>query len=190
MKQLEERIKKDGVFLGKDILKVDSFLNHQIDVALIDEMGKEWARLFEGEKINKILTIEASGIGIACIASRHFGNLPVVFAKKSKTSNIGDDFYTARAYSFTHGNVNDIIVSKKYLGEGDCVLIIDDFLANGEALLALTSICKDAGAKVAGVGIAIEKNYQGGGDKIRSMGIRVESLAKIKRMEGAEIEFI
>ena len=116
--------------------------------------------------------------------------MPVLFAKKSKTSNIGNDFYTAKAYSFTHGNVNDIVVSKKYLGSGDCVLIIDDFLANGEALLALTSICNAAGARVAGVGIAIEKWYQGGGDKIRDMGIRVESLAKIKKMEGADIEFM
>ncbi len=190
MELLEKRIKEDGTFLGNDILKVDNFLNHLIDVALIDDMGREWARLFEGEKINKILTIEASGIGLACIASRHFGNVPVLFAKKSKTSNIGNDFYTAKAYSFTHGNVNDIVVSKKYLGKDDRVLIIDDFLANGEALLALTSICNAAGAHIVGVGIAIEKWYQGGGDKIRDMGIRVESLAKIKRMEGADIEFM
>ena len=190
MELLEKRIREDGTFLGNDILKVDNFLNHLIDVALIDEMGKEWARLFEGEKINKILTIEASGIGLACIAARHFGNVPVLFAKKSKTSNIGSDFYSAKAYSFTHGNVNDVVVSKKYLGPEDSVLIIDDFLANGEALLALTSICSAAGARVAGVGIAIEKWYQGGGDKIRDMGIRVESLAKIKRMDGADIEFM
>lgn len=190
MKLLEERIKRDGVFLGNDILKVDNFLNHQIDVGLIDEMGAEWARLFKGEKINKILTIEASGIGLACIAARHFGNVPVLFAKKSKTSNIGEDFYTAKAYSFTHGNTNDIIVSKKYLGSGDRVLIIDDFLANGEAALALATICSQAGAKVVGVGIAIEKWYQGGGDKIRGMGIRVESLAKIKSMQGVDIEFM
>lgn len=189
MKLLEERIKKDGVFLGNDILKVDNFLNHQIDISLLDEMGKEWARLYEGCAVNKILTIEASGIGIACIAARYFGNCPVVFAKKSKTSNIGDDFYTARAYSFTHGNTNDIVVSKKYLGEGDRVLIIDDFLANGEALLALISICNKAGATIAGAGVAIEKSYQGGGDKVRDMGIRVESLAKIKSMEGSNIEF-
>ncbi len=189
MKLLEERIIKDGVFLGNDILKVDNFLNHQIDVALLDKMGAEWARLYEGEKITKILTIEASGIGIACIAARHFGSCPVLFAKKSKSSNIGDDFYTAKAYSFTHGNVNDIVVSKKYLGKGDRVLIIDDFLANGEALLALTSICNKAGAEIAGVGIAVEKWYQGGGDKIRDMGIRVESLAKIKKMEDGRIEF-
>lgn len=190
MKLLEERIKRDGVFLGNDILKVDNFLNHQIDVGLIDEMGAEWAKLFKGEEINKILTIEASGIGLACIAARHFGNVPVLFAKKSKTSNIGEDFYTAKAYSFTHGNTNDIIVSKKYLGSGDRVLIIDDFLANGEAALALATICSQAGAKVVGVGIAIEKWYQGGGDKIRGMGIRVESLAKIKSMQGVDIEFM
>ena len=190
MKLLEDRIKKDGVFLGNDILKIDNFLNHLIDVELIDEMGKEWARLYESEEINKILTIEASGIGIACIAARHFGNAPVLFAKKSKTSNIGNDFYTAKAYSFTHGNMNDIVVSKKYLGPDDKVLIIDDFLANGEALLALLSICSAAGASVAGVGIAVEKWYQGGGDKIREMGVRVESLAKIRRMEGSDIEFM
>ncbi len=190
MELLEKRIREDGTFLGNDILKVDNFLNHMIDVELIDEMGKEWARLFKGEKINKILTIEASGIGIACIAARHFGNVPVLFAKKSKSSNIGSDFYTAKAYSFTHGNVNDIVVSKKYLGKDDSVLIIDDFLANGEALLALTSICNAAGARVAGVGIAIEKHYQGGGDKIRAMGIRVESLAKIKSMSDGDVEFM
>ena len=190
MKLLEERIKRDGVFLGADILKVDNFLNHQIDVELLDKMGEEWARLYKGERINKILTIEASGIGIACIAARHFGNVPVLFAKKSKTSNIGDDFYTAKAYSFTHGNTNDIVVSKKYLDARDRVLIIDDFLANGEALLALISICNKAGASIAGCGVAIEKWYQGGGDKVREMGVRIESLAKIKSMEGCEIEFI
>ncbi len=189
MKLLEERIIKDGVFLGNDILKVDKFLNHQIDVDLIDRMGEEWARLYEGEKINKILTIEASGIGIACITARHFGSCPVVFAKKSKTSNIGDDFYSAKAYSFTHGNVNDIIVSKKYLGKEDRVLIIDDFLANGEATLALISICNKAGATVVGCGIAIEKWYQGGGDKVRDMGVRVESLAKIRSLGRDGIEF-
>lgn len=190
MKKLEERILRDGVFLGNDVLKVDNFLNHLIDVELIDEMGAEWARLYEGCGVNKILTIEASGIGLACIAARHFGNVPVLFAKKSKTSNIGNDFYTAKAYSFTHGNVNDIVVSKKYLGTGDKVLIIDDFLANGEALMALISICNAAGAQIAGVGIAVEKWYQGGGDKIREMGVRVESLAKIKSMNGGQIEFI
>ncbi len=190
MKLLEEKIKSDGVFLGNDILKVDGFLNHRIDVSLLDEMGKEWARLYEGESINKILTIEASGIGIACVAARHFGNAPVVFAKKSKTSNIGNDFYTAKAFSFTHNKTNDVIVSKKYLGPDDKVLIIDDFLANGEALLALISICRDAGAQIVGIGIAIEKWYQGGGDKIRNLGFRVESLAMIKSMREGEIEFV
>ena len=190
MKLLEDRIINDGVFLGNDILKVDNFLNHLIDIELIDEMGKEWARLFKDEKINKILTIEASGIGLACIAARHFGNVPVLFAKKSKTSNIGNDFYSAKAYSFTHGNVNDIVVSKKYLSSDDNVLIIDDFLANGEALKALISICNAAGAHIAGIGIAIEKWYQGGGEKIRELGIKVESLAKIKNMEGSNIEFM
>ncbi|MBQ7715684.1 MAG: xanthine phosphoribosyltransferase [Clostridia bacterium] len=189
MKLLEERIKSDGVFLGNDILKVDNFLNHRIDVSLLDEMGREWARLYEGVGINKILTIEASGIGIACVAARHFGNVPVVFAKKSKTSNIGNDFYTAKAYSFTHNKTNDVIVSKKYLGPSDKVLIIDDFLANGESLLALLAICRDAGAEVAGAGIAVEKWYQGGGDKIRALGVRVESLAKVKSMGDGGIEF-
>ena len=189
MKLLEDRIREDGEFLGHDILKIDSFLNHKIDIGLLDEMGAEWARLYDGCDINKILTIEASGIGIACVAARHFSNCPVLFAKKSKTSNIGGDVYRAKAYSFTHGNVNDIIVSKKYLDKDDRVLIIDDFLANGEALIALIDICRQAGAEVVGAGIAVEKWYQGGGDKIRDMGIRVESLAKIKSMGEGGIEF-
>lgn len=181
MKLLEDKITKDGLVLSHDILKVDSFLNHQIDASLVSEMGKEWKRLYENEEITKILTIEASGIGIACIAALYF-DVPVVFAKKSKSSNIGNDFYTAQAYSFTHGNTNDIIVSKKYLSADDKVLIIDDFLANGAALNALVSICESAGATVVGMGVAIEKKYQGGGDKLRAKGYRVESLAMVNSM--------
>ena len=190
MKLLEDRIIQDGEFLGHDILKVDSFLNHRIDVGLLDKIGAEWARLYAGESINKILTIEASGIGIACVAARHFSNAPVLFAKKSKSSNIGNDVYSSKAYSFTHGNVNDIVVSKKYLGEDDRILIIDDFLANGEAIMALLDICRQAGATVVGVGIAVEKHYQGGGDRIRATGVRVESLAMIKSMGDGKIEFV
>ncbi|MBE6562945.1 MAG: xanthine phosphoribosyltransferase [Ruminococcaceae bacterium] len=189
MKLLEERIIRDGAFLGKDILKVDSFLNHQIDVSLLEEMGKEWKRLYEGCEITKILTIEASGIGIACMAAREFG-VPVVFAKKSKSINVGNDFYSAKAYSFTHQNTNDIIVSKKYLTKGEKIFIIDDFLANGAALAALVDICKEAEAEIVGIGIAIEKWYQGGGDKIRSLGYRIDSLAKIKSMDNDVIEFM
>ncbi len=188
MELLENKIINEGIYLGNDILKVDGFLNHRLDVELFSEMGKEWKRLFDGENVNKILTIEASGIGIACIAAQYFG-CDVVFAKKSKSSNIGDDFYKASAYSFTHGNTNEIMVSKNYLTGTDRVLIIDDFLANGEALNALISICKQAGAEVVGCGIAIEKKYQGGGDALRSKGIRIESLAMISSMKDGIIEF-
>ncbi len=189
MKLLEEKIIKDGVVLDGGILKVDSFLNHKIDVELLCELGKELKSLYADCDVTKILTIEASGIGIACIASQFFDFVPVVFAKKSKSSNIGSDFYTARAHSFTHGNTNDIIVSKKYISPADRVLIIDDFLAEGSALNALVSICRSAGATVVGAGIAVEKAFQGGGDRIREMGIRVESLAKIAKMDGKNIEF-
>lgn len=181
MKLLEERIKNDGVVLSDEVLKVDSFLNHQIDIILLSEMGKEIKELYEDENITKILTIEASGIGMACIAATHFG-VPVVFAKKSKSSNIGNDFYTAKAYSFTHGNTNDIIVSKKYLSSCDKVLIIDDFLANGAALEALVDICRQAGSNVVGAAIAVEKKFQGGGDRLRAGGLRVESLAMVEKM--------
>lgn len=181
MKLLEDRIKLEGRVLGGDVLKVDSFLNHQIDVKLISALGAEWKRLFEGEGVNKILTIEASGIGIACLAAEHF-DVPVVFAKKSKSSNIGDDFYSSQVVSYTHGNTYNVIVSKKYLNPGDRVLIIDDFLANGSALKALDTICAVAGATVVGAGIAIEKAYQGGGDALRKNGLRIESLAKIRSM--------
>ena len=182
MQLLEQRIKKDGVCRGTDILKVDSFLNHQIDVELLNEMGKEFHRLFASENVNKILTIEASGIAIAVIAAQYF-NAPVVFAKKSKTRNIAGDVYCASVESFTHCVTNDVIVSKSYLNPEDRVLIIDDFLANGQALKGLIKIVKDAGATVVGAGIAIEKAFQDGGRMIREeLGVRVESLARVKAM--------
>lgn len=181
MKLLEDRIRKDGVVHEGGVLKVDKFLNHQMDVKLYREMGKEWARLFEGSGINKILTIEASGIGIACLAAEEF-DCPVVFAKKNKTKNIAGDVWTSKVESFTHGRVYDIIVSKDFLGPEDRVLIIDDFLANGAALNGLIQLVKDSGATLVGAGIAIEKAFQPGGDLIRSRGVRVESLARVSKM--------
>ena len=188
MKLLEDRIRKDGVIKDGNVLKVDSFLNHQMDVELFSEMGKEWGRLFEGEKVDKILTIEASGIGIACLAAREFG-VPVLFAKKTQTKNIAGDVYTAKVESFTHGRVYDVIVSKQFLHSGERVLLIDDFLANGAALQGLIKLVQDAGATVVGAGIAVEKAFQPGGDLIRGMGVRVESLARIKSMSVDGIEF-
>ena len=188
MKLLEDRIRKDGVIKDGNVLKVDSFLNHQMDVDLFSEMGKEWARLFAGEKIDKILTIEASGIGIACLAAREF-HVPVLFAKKTQTKNIAGDVYTAKVESFTHGRVYDVIVSKQFLHPGERVLLIDDFLANGAALQGLIKLVQDAGATVVGAGIAVEKAFQPGGDLIRGMGVRVESLARVKSMSADGIEF-
>lgn len=188
MKLLEQRILEDGVMEGEDVLKVDSFLNHQMDVALFAEMGKEWARLFAQDNVTKILTIEASGIGIACVVAQQFG-VPVLFAKKNKTKNIAGQVYTAQVESFTHGRVYDIIVSKKFLGPGDRVLLIDDFLANGAALQGLIKLVRDSGATLVGAGIAVEKAFQPGGELIRSMGVRVESLARIKSMSSQGIEF-
>lgn len=189
MKLLEERIMKDGEVLAGNVLKVDNFLNHQIDTALAAEMAKEWKRLYEGEKITKIVTIEASGIGIACIAGLELG-VPVVFAKKTKSSNIGNDVFYARVTSYTHGTTYNVIVSKKLISSDDRILIIDDFLANGSALLALIKVCKDGGATVVGTGVAIEKSYQRGGSNIRSLGYRVEALARVKSMnENGEIVF-
>lgn len=182
MNFLEERIIKDGVVKEGNILKVDSFLNHQLDVELFDQMGAEWAKRFEGVEINKILTIEASGIGIACVAARHF-NVPVVFAKKSQSVNLDGEMYTAEVESFTHKNKNNVIVSKKFLNENDKVLIIDDFLANGCALQGLISIINSAGASVAGIGIAIEKGFQSGGQIIRNLGYKLESLAIVDGMD-------
>jgi len=185
---MEERIRKDGLVLDGDVLKVDSFLNHQMDVAFFGEMAKEFYRLFADCGVNKILTIEASGIGIACVTAQAF-NCPVIFAKKSKTRNIAGDVYTATVKSFTHGNVSDIIVSRKFLGPGDRVLIIDDFLANGAALTGLIKLVRDAGAELVGAGIAIEKAFQPGGKMLREQGIRIESLARIKSMDNNHLEF-
>ena len=179
MKLLEDRILKDGHIGADNVLKVDSFLNHQIDVSFVCELGKEFYRLFKDENITKILTIEASGIGIACLAAQYFG-VPVVFAKKTKTINIYSDTYNATVHSYTHKKDYDIVVSKEFLSKEDNVLIIDDFLAKGSALTALLMLIEKAGAKTAGAGIVIEKAYQGRGNLVRDMGIRVESLAKIK----------
>ena len=181
MKLLEERIRKDGVVKPGNVLKVDSFINHQMDVELISEMGKEWKRLFAEKNINKILTIEASGIGIACIAAVHF-NVPVVFAKKAKSINLDGEMYTAEVESFTHKNKNQVIVSKKFLGENDKVLIMDDFLANGCALQGLIQIVQQAGGSVEGIGIAVEKGFQPGGQIIRNLGYQLESLAIVDGM--------
>ena len=189
VKLLEDRIRRDGVVLNEDVLKVDSFLNHQMDVSLFAEMGKEWARLYGGENVTKILTIEASGIGMACVAAEQFGGVPVVFAKKSKSRNVTGEMYHAQVESFTHGQVNDVTVSKKYLLPTDRVLIIDDFLANGAALQGLMELVAQAGATLVGAGIAVEKGFQPGGDRIRSQGVRVESLARIKYMSPEGIEF-
>ena len=189
MELLKERIRKDGTVKGTDILKVDSFLNHQVDVALLEEIGKEFYRRFEGCGVNKILTIEASGIGIACLTAQVF-RCPVVFAKKSQSKNIAGEVYATQVASFTHGKVYDVIVSKRFLGPEDRVLIIDDFLANGAALEGLIDIVGQAGAALAGAGIVIEKAFQPGGDRIRAKGIRVESLARIKSMsEETGVEF-
>lgn len=190
MNCLEERILKDGIVKEGNVLKVDSFLNHQMDIELFNEMGKEWKKRFEGKNINKILTIEASGIGIACIVAQHF-NVPVVFAKKSKSINIEGEMYTAEVESFTHKNKNQVIVSKRFLNEEDHVLIIDDFLANGCALQGLIQIVQQAGGTVEGVGIAIEKGFQTGGKIIRNLGFQLESLAIVEEMnwETGEIKF-
>lgn len=190
MQLLKDRIRKDGKVYEGNVLKVDSFLNHQMDISLFREMGKEWKKRFEGEEINKILTIEASGIGIACVIAEEF-NVPVVFAKKTQTKNIAGDVYTSRVESFTHGRVYDIIVSKEYLGKGDKVLLIDDFLANGKALEGLAEIVEMSGAELVGAGIAIEKGFQVGGKIIRSKGIHLESLAIVESMnvETGEVFF-
>ena len=184
MELLEERIRRDGRVKGEDVLKVDSFLNHQMDVALFREIGQEFYRLFGESGVTKILTIEASGIGIACVTAEFFG-CPVIFAKKSKTKNIAGDVYTSKVESFTHGKIYDIIVSKEFLLPSDRVLLIDDFLANGSALQGLIKLVRDAGATLVGAGICVEKAFQPGGDLIRGMGVRVESLARVKSMSEA-----
>ena len=182
MNCLEERILKDGVVKEGNILKVDSFLNHQMDVKIFDEMAKEYLKRFEGKEINKILTIEASGIGIASVVALRFG-VPVVFAKKTQSVNLDGEMYTAEVESFTHKNINNVIVSKKFIGPEDKVLIIDDFLANGCALMGLIQIVQQAGATVSGIGIAIEKGFQPGGQIIRNLGYQLESLAIVESMD-------
>ena len=182
MNFLEEKIVKDGIVKEGNVLKVDSFLNHQMDIDLFNEMGKEWKKRFEGKHITKILTIEASGIGIACIVAQHFG-VPIVFAKKSKSINLEGDMYTAEVESFTHKNKNQVIVAKKFLNENDHVLLIDDFLANGCALQGLIQIVQSAGATIEGIGIAIEKGFQSGGRIIRNLGYQLESLAIVDEMD-------
>lgn len=184
MELLEKKIVEDGVIKNGNVLKVDSFLNHQIDVPFIAELGKEFKRLFADRPINKILTIEASGIGIASIAAMYF-NVPVVFAKKSSGSNMDRDVYFTKIYSFTHNKNNDVIVAKQYLNKNDHVLIIDDFLANGCALEGLMDIVRQSGGIVEGIGIAIEKGFQGGGDKLRAAGVNLRSLAIIDKMDAA-----
>lgn len=189
MKLLEERIQKDGKVKQGNVLKVDAFLNHQMDVRLFKEMGKEFQKRFEDEEINKILTIEASGIGIACMVADVF-DVPVVFAKKTQTKNIAGDVYTTRVESFTHGRIYDIIVSKEYLGKDDKVLVIDDFMANGKALEGLIQLVKDSGATLVGAGIAIEKGFQPGGDMLREQGVHLESLAIVESMDETTGEIV
>ena len=185
MKLLEDRIRKDGIIREGNVLKVDSFINHQMDIKLFEEMAKEWKRLFADKKINKILTIEASGIGIAAIVAREF-DVPVVFAKKSKSINLDDNNFSTKIQSFTHSKIYDVIVSKKFLSPEDHILIIDDFLANGCALLGLTNLVESAGATVEGIGIAIEKGFQQGGKIIREKGYQLESLAIVESMNAAD----
>jgi xanthine phosphoribosyltransferase len=184
MQLLEERIRKDGQIREGNVLKVDSFLNHQIDIDLCNEIGREFRRLFPGDRITKILTIEASGIGIACITAQYF-HVPVVFAKKSQSINLDGDMYTAQVESYTHKRTYDVILSRKFLTEKDRVLIVDDFLANGCAAAGLVELVHSAGAAVEGVGIVIEKGFQKGGRMLRERGIRVESLAIVEAMEPA-----
>ena len=189
MRLLEERIRKDGIVKAGNVLKVDSFLNHRMDIALFQEMGKEWKRLYADAGVNKILTIEASGIGIAAIAAQYF-DVPVVFAKKSQSINLDGSVYSTKIRSFTHQREYDVIVSKKYLGPEDRVLIIDDFLANGCAIRGLVQILEEAGATLCGVGIAIEKGFQDGGKELREQGIRVESLAIVESMDDVTGEIV
>ena len=182
MQLLEERIRRDGKVRAGGVLKVDSFLNHQMDVELFEAMAREWHRLYAGAGVNKILTIEASGIGIAVFVAKEFG-CPCIFAKKTQTRNIDGSVYTSRVESFTHGRVYDVIVARDFLGPGDRVLIIDDFLAKGAALLGLSKLVEDSGAELVGAGIAVEKAFQDGGKLVRERGIRVESLARIASMD-------
>ena len=189
MNVLEDRIQKDGVVKEGNVLKVDSFLNHQMDIELFEEMGKEFKRRFKDKPINKILTIESSGIGIACVAAQQF-RVPVVFAKKTQSINLDGEMYVAEVESFTHKCINNVIVSKKFLSPEDHVLIIDDFLANGCALQGLISIVNDSGATVEGIGIAIEKGWQIGGKTIRNLGYQLESLAIVESMDAKTGEIV
>ena len=190
MKLLEERIARDGEVKSEGVLKVGSFLNHQIDIDLLDKMGAEWARLFAGKPINKILTIEASGIGIAAVAAMHFGNVPVVFAKKAKSINLTGDQYVTHVQSFTRGKIFDVIVEKRLINADDHVLIIDDFMAMGAAMSGLLEICQEAGCTVEGIGIGIEKGFQPGGKNLREQGYRVESLAIVESMDANTGEIV
>lgn len=189
MELLEQRIRKDGKIYAGDVLKVDSFLNHQMDVDFLSALGKEFYTLFADCGVNKILTMEASGIGIACMTAQFF-HCPVVYAKKGRSSNMAADVWRSQVHSYTHGSDHDVVVSRQYLGENDCVLLIDDFLARGSAAMALLNICRQAGAKVVGFGVCVEKAYQDGEKLLREAGVRVEALAKISRMtEDGTIEF-
>ncbi|MGO5211913.1 xanthine phosphoribosyltransferase [Parafannyhessea sp. LCP21S3_E6] len=183
MRELEERIIQEGIVREGEVLKVDSFLNHKCDVALYDHMGAEWARLFAGKPVDKILTIEASGIGIACVAARHFGNVPVVFARKTESINLDGSQYRTQIHSYTHGRDYHVIVAKRFLIPGEHVLVIDDFLANGCALDGLLEICDAAGVSVTGIGIAIEKGFQPGGKSLRERGYDLRSLAIVDEMD-------
>ncbi|GCA67381.1 xanthine phosphoribosyltransferase [Mediterraneibacter butyricigenes] len=187
MNFLEERILKDGIVKEGNVLKVDSFLNHQMDIDLFNQIGEEFKKRFEGKKIDKILTIEASGIGIACIVAQHF-HVPVVFAKKAKSINLEGEMYVAEVESFTHKTKNQVIVAQKFLNEGEHVLLIDDFLANGCALQGLIQLVNQAGAEVEGIGIVIEKGFQTGGRVIRNMGYQLESLAIVESMDSEKNE--
>lgn len=189
MEALKKKIREEGSVIGTEIVKVDSFLNHQLDTAFLNEVGKEFAKRFEDANVNKILTVEASGIAVACIAAQYMGHPPVVFAKKAVPSTMTDGFYKATAKSFTKGTISSLTVSEKFLNEGDRVLILDDFLAMGEAAVAMSNIVEMAGATVVGIGAVIEKGYQGGSEKLRQMGYRVESLAIIERIEDGKVFF-
>ena len=191
MRELEGRIRQDGIVREGNVLKVDNFLNHQCDVALYDHMGAEWARLFAGKRIDKILTIEASGIGIACVAATHFGGVPVVFARKTESKNMDGDQYRTNIRSYTKGREYQVIVAKRFLTRGEHVLVIDDFMAMGCAMNGLLEICDEAGVVVEGIGIAIEKGFQPGGAQLRERGYQVESLAIVKSMDAStgEITF-
>lgn len=190
MQLLKEKIRNDGYYMTGEILKVDSFLNHQIDIALLNELGKEFKRRFNDVKIDKILTIEASGIGVAAITSLYFDNVPVLFAKKQNATNLSADTYNAEVFSYTKNKTNTIRVDKKYLKKGENVLIIDDFLAKGNAAIGLCSLAEQAGANVAGIGIVIEKSFQDGRKRLVEKGFKVESLARIKSINDGAIEFL